>query len=69
MLQRFLGRLGVGIHFTGFPSSPQAYAETEKIKILSACIRNMSLFLIQLEAEAIENPPYPFQYPVAVASA
>jgi hypothetical protein len=69
MLQCFLGRLYVGIHSAGFPSSPHAYAEAKKIKTLPACIHNMSLFLIQLEAQIIENPPYPFQYPVGVASA
>jgi hypothetical protein len=69
MLQCFLGRLCVGIHFAGFSSSFHAYAKTKKIKTLPACIHNLSLFLIQLEVKIIENPSYPIQYPVGVAPA
>src|SRR5208337_3722955 len=69
MLQCLLTRLGVGIHSAGFPSSPHSYAETKKIKTLPACIHNLSLFLIQLEVEIIENPSYPIQSPISVAPA
>jgi hypothetical protein len=69
MFQCFLGRFCVGIQFAGFPSSFHAYAEAKKVKHFLACIHNMSLFLIQIEAEVVENPSYPIQYPISVASA
>src|SRR5208283_3302057 len=66
MLQCLLGRLCVGIYFSGFSSSFHAYAKAKKVKALMACIHNTSLFLIQLEVKIIENQSYPIQYPRSV---
>ena len=69
MFQRFLRRLDVGVYLPGSPSSPQTYSKPQKAEALLPCVHHTGLFLIEGEAQILENRLEPLQNPIGIAFA